>query len=139
MTKKKLDSVLKKIGDEIAAVILEPVPANAGLFFPQDGFLEFLREITKEHGALLIFDEVMTGFRVAKGGVQEIYGITPDITALGKVIGAVCQSEHSVEEKILWTNLHQTDPSTRREPYLGNPLAMAAGIAQLKELEKLSA
>ena len=74
-------------GDDIAAVILEPIPANAGLFFPRDGYLEFLRDITQRHGALLIFDEVMTGFRVAKGGVQQLYGISPDLTALGKVIG----------------------------------------------------
>ena len=69
----KVRQCFEKIGDEIAAVILEPVPANAGLFFPQDGFLEFLREITKEHGALLIFDEVMTGFRVAKEGSRNLW------------------------------------------------------------------
>ncbi len=74
-------------GHEIAAVILEPIPANAGLFFARPGFLEGLRELCTAHGALLIFDEVMTGFRVARGGAQEIYGITPDLTCLGKVIG----------------------------------------------------
>src|SRR6266576_613280 len=72
---------------EIAAVILEPIPANAGLYFPQENFLSILREECTRHDALLIFDEVMTGFRVARGGAQEIYGIKPDITALGKVIG----------------------------------------------------
>ena len=72
---------------EIAAIILEPIPANAGLYFPQPGFLEGLRAECTQHGALLIFDEVMTGFRVARGGAQEIYGIRPDLTALGKVIG----------------------------------------------------
>ena len=74
-------------GSDIAAVILEPFPANAGLYFPQNDFLHFLREITLRHDALLIFDEVMTGFRVAPGGVQQLYGITPDLTCMGKVIG----------------------------------------------------
>ena len=85
--KEAIEAVFRECGDSIAAVILEPVPANAGLFFEVDGFLSFLREITKQHGTVLIFDEVMTGFRVAKGGVQELTGITPDLTALGKVIG----------------------------------------------------
>ncbi|MFT5411305.1 MAG: glutamate-1-semialdehyde 2,1-aminomutase, partial [Verrucomicrobiales bacterium] len=82
-----LQKAFDELGDEIAAVIVEPYPANAGLFFPEDGYLEFLRELTTKNGALLIFDEVMTGFRVAKGGVQELSGVTPDLTALGKVIG----------------------------------------------------
>jgi len=73
--------------DEIAAVILEPIPANAGLYFPKENFLSILRDECTKHGALLIFDEVMTGFRVARGGAQEIYGIKPDLTVLGKVIG----------------------------------------------------
>lgn len=74
-------------GSDIAAVILEPFPANAGLYFPQNDFLHFLREITLRHDSLLIFDEVMTGFRVAPGGVQQLHGITPDLTCMGKVIG----------------------------------------------------
>ena len=73
--------------NQIAAVILEPIPANAGLYFPQENFLSILREECTGHDALLIFDEVMTGFRVARGGAQEIYRIKPDLTALGKVIG----------------------------------------------------
>lgn len=135
----KVRQCFEKIGDEIAAVILEPVPANAGLFFPQDGFLEFLREITKEHGALLIFDEVMTGFRVAKGGVQEIYGITPDITALGKVIGGGLPVGAFGGRKDIMDKLAPDGPVYQAGTLSGNPLAMAAGIAQLKELEKLSA
>src|SRR2546421_2665691 len=71
----------------IAAIILEPIPANAGLYFPRENFLQELREECTRHGALLIFDEVMTGFRVARGGAQEVYGVRPDLTALGKVIG----------------------------------------------------
>ena len=80
-------AAFRKNPQEIAAIILEPIPANAGLYFPEPGFLEALRAECTEHGALLIFDEVMTGFRVARGGAQEIYGIQPDLTALGKVIG----------------------------------------------------
>src|SRR5436309_3917506 len=73
--------------DQIAGVILDPIPANAGLYFPKENFLSSLREECTKHAALLIFDEVMTGFRVARGGAQEIYGIKPDLTVLGKVIG----------------------------------------------------
>jgi len=82
-----VQQVFDTCGDDIAAIILEPYPANAGLIFPKEGFLEFLREITQKYGSILIFDEVMTGFRVAKGGVQELVGVTPDLTAMGKVIG----------------------------------------------------
>ena len=73
--------------NQIAGIIVEPVPGNAGLYLPKPGYLEFLREITQEHGALLIFDEVMTGFRLAPGGAQERFGITPDLSCFGKVIG----------------------------------------------------
>src|SRR5204863_8622664 len=73
--------------NQIAALILEPIPANAGLYFPRENFLALLREECASNGALLIFDEVITGFRVARGGAQEIYGIKPDLTALGKIIG----------------------------------------------------
>ena len=82
-----LEETFAREGDNIAAVIVEPVPANAGLIPPLPGYLAKLREICTAHGALLIFDEVMTGFRVAKGGVQELSGVTPDLTAMGKVIG----------------------------------------------------
>ena len=80
-------AVFAEKGSEIACLILEPVPANAGLYLPEPGFLEAVQKLCKDHGALLIFDEVMTGFRLAPGGAQEIYGITPDLTTLGKVIG----------------------------------------------------
>src|SRR5690606_36830545 len=82
-----IEEVFERHGHEIAALILEPVPANAGLIFPREGFLPLLRELTAKHGTVLIFDEVMTGFRLARGGVQERVGITPDLTAMGKVIG----------------------------------------------------
>src|SRR5206468_6688675 len=83
----RVREAFRKNKHEIAAVILEPIPGNAGLYFPRDKFLSILREQCTTDGALLIFDEVMTGFRVARGGAQEIYGIRPDLTALGKVIG----------------------------------------------------
>ena len=82
-----LEVVFRQIGHEVAAVIVEAVPANAGLFLPKPGYMELLRRLTREHGALLICDEVMTGFRLAKGGYQEMIGLTPDLTAMGKVIG----------------------------------------------------
>src|SRR5690606_33201291 len=82
-----LEECFEKQGQEIAAIIVESYPANAGLILPQPGYLQKLREITKKYGALLIFDEVMTGFRIGKGGVQEKEGLMPDLTAMGKVIG----------------------------------------------------
>jgi len=122
-------------GDEIAAIILEPFPANAGLIFPNEGYLEFLREITKQHGALLIFDEVMTGFRLAKGGVQELTGVTPDLTALGKVIGGGLPVGAFGGRADIMDYLAPDGPVYQAGTLSGNPLAMAAGLAQLRELE----
>ncbi|MEM7010693.1 MAG: glutamate-1-semialdehyde 2,1-aminomutase [Verrucomicrobiota bacterium] len=121
---------------EIAAIILEPYPANAGLVFPRDGYLEFLREITRENGALLIFDEVMTGFRVAKGGVQELTGVTPDLTAMGKVIGGGLPVGAFGGRADIMDHLAPDGPVYQAGTLSGNPLAMAAGLAQLKELER---
>lgn len=123
-------------GSEIAAIILEPYPANAGLVFPREGYLEFLREITKQHGTLLIFDEVMTGFRVAKGGVQELTGVTPDLTALGKVIGGGLPVGAFGGRAEIMDLLAPDGPVYQAGTLSGNPLAMAAGLAQLRELEK---
>ncbi len=123
-------------GDDIAAVILEPIPANAGLFFPRDGYLEFLRDITQRHGALLIFDEVMTGFRVAKGGVQQLYGISPDLTALGKVIGGGLPVGAFGGRAEIMNQLAPDGPVYQAGTLSGNPLALAAGLAQLHEMEK---
>ncbi len=107
-------AVFEREGDEIAAVILEPIPANAGLYFAREGFLETLRELCTQYGALLIFDEVMTGFRVAKGGAQEIYGITPDLTALGKVIGGGSAGRaRSAAGPRSWTSSRRMARSTR--------------------------
>ena len=131
-----LQEAFDDVGEEIAAVILEPYPANAGLFFPEDGYLEFLRELTSQHGALLIFDEVMTGFRVAKGGVQELAGIAPDLTALGKVIGGGLPVGAFGGRADIMDQLAPDGPVYQAGTLSGNPLAMAAGIAQLKQLEK---
>ena len=122
-------------GENIAAIILEPVPANAGLIFPKEGYLQFLRDITEKHGAVLIFDEVMTGFRVAKGGVQERVGITPDLTAMGKVIGGGLPVGAFGGTAEIMDYLAPDGPVYQAGTLSGNPLAMAAGIAQLKELE----
>jgi glutamate-1-semialdehyde 2,1-aminomutase len=129
-------AVFAQHGDEIAALILEPIPANAGLYFPQPGFLSLLRDLCTRHGALLIFDEVMTGFRVAKGGAQEIYGIQPDLTALGKVIGGGLPVGAFGGRAEIMDFLSPDGPVYQAGTLSGNPLAMAAGLAQLKELER---
>lgn len=134
-----VEDVFTSQGDNIAAIILEPIPANAGLIFPQDGFLQFLRDLTQKHGALLIFDEVMTGFRVAKGGVQEHFGITPDLTALGKVIGGGLPVGAFGGRADIMDLLAPDGPVYQAGTLSGNPLAMAAGLAQLRELERINA
>jgi glutamate-1-semialdehyde 2,1-aminomutase len=124
-------------GSKIAAVILEPIPANAGLYFPGPGFLELLRQQCSEYGAVLIFDEVMTGFRVARGGVQELYGVSPDLTALGKVIGGGLPVGAFGGRAEIMDCLSPVGPVYQAGTLSGNPLAMAAGLAQLRELERL--
>ena len=124
--------------NEIAAVILEPIPANAGLYFPKETFLSILREECTKHGALLIFDEVMTGFRIARGGAQEIYGIKPDLTALGKVIGGGLPVGAFGGRAEIMDQLSPNGPVYQAGTLSGNPLAMAAGLAQLRELERIN-
>ena len=133
-----LEAVFAGQGREIAAVILEPIPANAGLYFPRPGYLEKLRELCTAHGALLIFDEVMTGFRVARGGVQELYGVTPDLTALGKVIGGGLPVGAFGGRADIMDRLSPDGPVYQAGTLSGNPLAMAAGLAQLRELERVN-
>jgi glutamate-1-semialdehyde 2,1-aminomutase len=123
--------------NEIAAIILEPIPANAGLYFPKDDFLASLRDECAKHGALLIFDEVMTGFRVARGGAQEIFGIKPDLTALGKVIGGGLPVGAFGGRGQIMDQLSPDGPVYQAGTLSGNPLAMAAGLAQLRELERI--
>ena len=124
--------------NQIAAVILEPIPANAGLYFSQENFLSTLREECTSHGALLIFDEVMTGFRVARGGAQEIYRIKPDLTALGKVIGGGLPVGAFGGRAEIMDQLSPDGPVYQAGTLSGNPLAMAAGLAQLRELERIN-
>jgi glutamate-1-semialdehyde 2,1-aminomutase len=120
--------------DQIAGIILEPVPGNAGLYLPRPGYLEFLREITRAHGALLIFDEVMTGFRLAKGGAQERFGITPDLSCFGKVIGGGLPVGAFGGRAEIMDCLAPLGPVYQAGTLSGNPVAMAAGIAALEEL-----
>ena len=123
---------------KIAAVIVEPVPANAGLFFPYDDFLATLRDQCTLNDALLIFDEVITGFRLARGGAQEIYGVRPDLTALGKVIGGGLPVGAFGGRAEIMDQLSPDGPVYQAGTLSGNPLAMAAGLAQLRELERIS-
>jgi len=123
--------------DQIACVILEPIPANAGLFFPSEDFLNRLREESGKNGALLIFDEVMTGFRIARGGAQQLYGIRPDMTALGKVIGGGLPVGAFGGRADIMDCLSPDGPVYQAGTLSGNPLAMVAGLAQLRELERM--
>ena len=133
-----LRAVFTEKGSEIAAVILEPVPANAGLYLPEPGFLEAIQKLCKEYGALLIFDEVMTGFRLAPGGAQEVYGITPDLTTMGKVIGGGLPVGAFGGRADLMDHLAPLGPVYQAGTLSGNPLALAAGLAQLREMEKIN-
>ena len=122
--------------NEIAGIIVEPVPGNAGLYLPRPGYLEFLREATKANGALLIFDEVMTGFRLARGGAQERFGITPDLTCLGKIIGGGLPVGAFGGRADVMDWLAPLGPVYQAGTLSGNPLAMAAGIAALEQLSE---
>jgi glutamate-1-semialdehyde 2,1-aminomutase len=119
---------------EIAAIILEPLPANAGLIPPEPGFLAGLRKLCTEHGALLIFDEVMTGFRLGLGGAQELFGVRPDLTCLGKVIGGGLPVGAVGGPAAILDFLAPSGPVYQAGTLSGNPLAMAAGLAQLRQL-----
>jgi glutamate-1-semialdehyde 2,1-aminomutase len=125
--------------NNIAAVIVEPLPANAGLIPPLPGYLPVLRELCTAHGALLIFDEVMTGFRVARGGMQELTGIRADLTAMGKVIGGGLPVGAFGGRADVMDHLAPDGPVYQAGTLSGNPLAMAAGRAQLRELERSNA
>ena len=124
---------------QIAALILEPYPANAGLILPQPGFLAFLREITERNGTVLIFDEVMTGFRLGKAGVQGLENITPDLSCFGKVIGGGLPVGAFGGKAAIMDYLAPLGPVYQAGTLSGNPLAMVAGITQLHELEKAGA
>lgn len=118
--------------DEIAALIVEPVAANMGVVPPKEGFLEGLREITKQYGAVLIFDEVITGFRLAYGGAQEYYGVTPDMATLGKIVGGGMPMAVYCGRKDIMERVSPTGPVYQAGTLSGNPVAVAAGLATLK-------
>ncbi|MBF2046391.1 MAG: glutamate-1-semialdehyde 2,1-aminomutase [Leptolyngbya sp. IPPAS B-1204] len=122
--------------DQIAGVILEPVVGNAGFIPPDAGFLEGLRLLTQEHGALLVFDEVMTGFRIAYGGAQEKFGITPDLTTLGKIIGGGLPVGAYGGRKEIMQLVAPAGPMYQAGTLSGNPLAMTAGIKTLELLQR---
>jgi glutamate-1-semialdehyde 2,1-aminomutase len=124
---------------QIAGVILEPVPANAGLYLPKPGYLEFLRKTTAEDGALLIFDEVMTGFRLARGGAQEVFGIRPDLSCFGKIIGGGLPVGAFGGRADVMDCLAPLGPVYQAGTLSGNPLAMAAGLAALAKLKEADA
>jgi glutamate-1-semialdehyde 2,1-aminomutase len=133
--KEVLKKAFAESGESVAAVIVEPIMGNAGLILPEDGYLEFLRNLCTEHGTILIFDEVMTGFRVALGGAQEYYGIKPDLTCLGKIIGGGLPVGAYGGRKDIMEMVAPQGPVYQAGTLSGNPLAMAAGIAQLTALQ----
>jgi glutamate-1-semialdehyde 2,1-aminomutase len=126
--------ILDEHANEIACVIIEPVAGNMGVIAPQAGFLEGLRELTARHGALLIFDEVITGFRVAPGGAQELYGVKPDLTTLGKVIGGGLPVGAYGGRRDLMEQVAPVGPVYQAGTLSGNPLAMTAGLETLRQL-----
>ncbi len=134
--KNGVDQAFEKFGPEIAAVIVEPVPGNMGVIVPHEDFLKRLREITREHGALLIFDEVISGFRVAPGGAQELYDIMPDITCLGKIIGGGLPVGAYGGNKEIMAGMAPEGDIYQAGTLSGNPLAMAAGLTILKILKR---
>lgn len=131
-----LEEVFRTQGETIAAVIMEPTPGNMGLVLPHDGYLAKVREITKKYGALLICDEVMSGFRSSQGGSQGLYGIDPDITCLGKVIGGGLPVAAYGGKRAIMEMVAPVGPMYQAGTLSGNPLAMAAGIANLTYMEE---
>lgn len=129
-----VETLLQQYPDQIAAVILEPIMGNMGLIPPQPGFLSGLRQLTEQHGILLIFDEVISGFRAARGGAQELYGIRPDLTCLGKIIGGGLPVGAFGGRAELMERLAPMGDVYQAGTLSGNPLALAAGIAMLTEL-----
>uniref|UniRef100_A0A832GLM3 Glutamate-1-semialdehyde 2,1-aminomutase n=1 Tax=Caldimicrobium thiodismutans TaxID=1653476 RepID=A0A832GLM3_9BACT len=133
---KAVEEAFKKYGSEIACLILEPVPANMGVVLPKEGFLSFLREITEKYGALLIFDEVITGFRLGPGGAQEKFGIKPDLTCLGKIIGGGLPVGAYGGKREIMSLIAPEGPVYQAGTLSGNPIAVSAGLATIRELLK---
>jgi len=133
-----LEQAFHRQGKEIAAVILEPVVGNMGLVRPDPGFLQALVDLTRQHGALLIFDEVMTGFRLAFGGAQELLGIRPDLTTLGKIIGGGLPVGAYGGRADVMHSVSPLGPVYQAGTLSGNPVAMASGLATLRELKRVN-
>jgi glutamate-1-semialdehyde 2,1-aminomutase len=131
-----VEAVFKKQGERIACVIVEPVVGNMGLIPPVPGFLEGLRRITQQYGALLIFDEVMTGFRLARGGAQQLFNVTPDLTTLGKIIGGGLPIAAYGGRADIMNKVAPVGPVYQAGTLSGNPLAVSAGIAMLRQIEE---
>ncbi|MGH9794309.1 MAG: glutamate-1-semialdehyde 2,1-aminomutase [Candidatus Acidiferrales bacterium] len=130
-----VEKIFAEHGSEIAAVIVEPVAANMGVLPPASGFLQALRELTREHGALLIFDEVITGFRLGYGGAQAVYGVGPDLTTLGKIIGGGLPVGAYGGRRDIMQMVAPLGPMYQAGTLAGNPLAMRAGIETLRQLK----
>ncbi|HVF51425.1 MAG TPA: glutamate-1-semialdehyde 2,1-aminomutase, partial [Pyrinomonadaceae bacterium] len=129
-----LTEIFDAHADSIAAVIIEPVVGNMGCVVPREGYLQTLRDITREHGALLIFDEVMTGFRLARGGAQALYDVTPDITTLGKIIGGGLPVGAYGASREIMEHVAPAGAVYQAGTLSGNPLAMTAGLVTLRRL-----
>jgi glutamate-1-semialdehyde 2,1-aminomutase len=130
-----IETLIAKNPDEIAALILEPVVGNMGCVIPAEGYLKGLRELCTRHGIILIFDEVMTGFRLAPGGAQELYGVTPDMSTLGKIIGGGLPVGAYGGRKEIMDSVSPAGPIYQAGTLSGNPMAMAAGLVMLKHLK----
>ncbi|MGI8567464.1 MAG: glutamate-1-semialdehyde 2,1-aminomutase [Pyrinomonadaceae bacterium] len=133
-----LEQIFDEHGRDIAACIIEPVVGNMGCVAPEEGYLQLLRDITRRHGALLIFDEVMTGFRLARGGAQKVFGVTPDITTLGKIIGGGLPVGAYGASREIMEHVAPAGPVYQAGTLSGNPLAMTAGLVTLKRLRDSS-
>lgn len=131
-----LTDLIEKEGENIACIIMEVVMGNIGCVEPKDGYLEFLRKITEENGIVLIFDEVITGFRLAIGGAQEYYGVTPDMTTLGKIVGGGLPMGAFCGKKEIMELVAPNGPVYQAGTFSGNPISVQAGLSTLKQLNK---
>ena len=132
----RVEETFQSHGDNIASVIVEPVAGNMGCVPPTPGFLQGLRRVTEQHGALLILDEVMTGFRLSRGGAQQLYGVTPDLTTMGKIIGGGLPLAAYGGRRDIMAKVAPAGPVYQAGTLSGNPVAVSAGIAMLRYLEE---
>jgi glutamate-1-semialdehyde 2,1-aminomutase len=130
-----LTELIEREGEDIACIIMEVVMGNIGCIEPKPGFLEFIRKITQENGIVLIFDEVITGFRASKGGAQEYYGVTPDLTTLGKIVGGGLPMGAFCGKKEIMELIAPNGPVYQAGTFSGNPISVQAGISTLSQLD----